>query len=52
VEDLDGDLLAHVHVLGRIDLAHASFPEQRVDSVAFGDDGPRLKGRELRIRGL
>ena len=38
VQHFDGEPLAHQHVLGGVHFAHAALAEQRVDSIAIGQD--------------
>jgi hypothetical protein len=46
MEDFDSDLLAHEHMLGRVNDAHAAFTENALDLVALRD---HRSGRNARV---
>ena len=40
-QELEGDRLSELEVVGAVDLAHAAAPERRDDAEAAGEDGAR-----------
>ena len=50
VQDLDGQALAHQHVLGRVDTPHAAGPEQAIQAVAFCQNRPDARIALFRAR--